>query len=220
MSMTPAAEIVEYQLEVAHRWLDEATALADRPAVEFIAQFSAFNAVYWLWAALNPEQSFSQVERNAVKTALAGIDEQLRERVIQKLKGGTSEGKMIAAVVQRLGPDAAAGVLHESADFITYLRAERQRPIHRMDKRSAKDSVGDPREGQRHLRVLGEEAASSIDKVKAVAGALYLIRCNLVHGSKVMHVEREEHVLVRRALPALRSLTRAVVEHCERNRPA
>lgn len=53
MSMTPAAEIVEYQLEVAHRWIEEATALVDRPAVEFVAQFSAFNAIRL--AAVNRE---------------------------------------------------------------------------------------------------------------------------------------------------------------------
>lgn len=220
--MTPAAEITEYQLEVARRWIDEATALIDRPAVEFVAQFSAFNAIYWLWAALAPGRSFSDAERNTIDAALAAhdsVDKELRERVLRRLEGPMSEGKMIAAVVRLLNPEAAADVLRDSAEFIHYLRA-RERPIHRMDTRSAKDSIGDPREGRKHLRVLGDDKSSAIDKVAALAATLYLIRCNLVHGSKVMHVEREEHALVGHALPALRSLTRAAVAHCERNRPA
>lgn len=211
--------MTEFQLGVASRWLDDARRANGVPSFEFVAYFSALNALYWLWGMAEGRTAFTDEERSRIESALEipEVTYDLRSRVGDKLRGLRSERALIEQAVEQLGEEKAKQILEAHADFIRYLCEERLRPIHRMDVRSRDNTVGDERMGKAYLETLKSSQASDTKKIKALAGTLYLIRCNLVHGSKVMDAEDQD--LVQRAVPPLRSITEAVLNHTEHARP-
>lgn len=217
-----ADEIIEFQILVAQGWIDDAATIEDRPQFQFVGYFAALNALYWLWGMLDGCEKFSPVERDRVTAALERIPEgdlsqDLRSRMFGGLGGLRNETALLHHLVQKLDPTVARHVLRAHRDYIDFLLVERRRPIHRMDGRSRTESVGDPTEGKKYLRWLGDENADDAKKLKALAGILYLIRCNLVHGSKVAQVE--DRGLLGRSVSPLRSITEAALEYTRRFRP-
>lgn len=57
-------------------------------------------------------------------------------------------------------------------------------PIKRMDKRTNKQFIGDDSDGCNWKSVLQNNDKSASEKLIALGNILYLIRCNLFHGSK------------------------------------
>jgi hypothetical protein len=123
-----------------------------------------------------------------------------------------SEVARIQALVEELGLDTANRILSRHSSFMGFLIS--RGPIRRMDKRSRTSAAGHPGDGTRFLALLQDRAPTT--KLKGLASILYLIRCNLVHGSKVAHAEGAD--LVRQSIPPLRSIAEACLEY-SRNRP-
>lgn len=206
-------EITEFQIQVAGGWIDEARGLVDHPRLQFVAYFTALNALYWLWAMAEGRETFSPDEREVVSKALAAIpDERLPDVLRQKMFGGLkNEAVLIQALVEKLGEETARRIISEHADYIRFLHDERRRPVHRMDRRSRRNSAGDPSDGKKYMKWLFDPQADATKKLKAVASTLYLVRCNLMHGSKVAFVEDAD--LVARSIAPLRGLADSALEY-------
>jgi hypothetical protein len=168
-------ELGEFQVHVAERWRDRAQR-ADDPFARFVFSFAALKALYFFWSRVDEPRSADGVRR-------ANELEQLEHLV----------GKLTEAEALR--------VLGACAVSLRFFRE--RRPIERMDKRRASHvERGDKTEGERFRGQL--DAPSSLDWVRGLASIVYLVRSNLVHGSK-MDVGDDEEV-VRHATPFLDGL--------------
>lgn len=215
----PIDEIIEFQIRVSHGWLNEGLAVGARPSFEFVAYFSAVNALYWLWGVLDGQQAFTTEERAHVEELLQAAPKELRSKILGRLGGLRNEAALMQALVGKFHPETAKRIVAEHEGYLRFLVEERRRPIHRMDARSVSNGNGDPSEGQKYLRWLSAPDSDASKKLKALAGVLYLIRCNLIHGSKVAHVE--DGGLVGRSVPLLRSIAEASLEYTQLSlRPA
>lgn len=153
---------------------------------QFIGYFMAFNALYWLWSRID----------NVTKPPL-GI------REIEHLVGKVGENK-----------NTATGIIKNNAEFVRLLAEDEERgPIRSMNTRGVNDDLGDDTEGRKQVaRMLKGDPRAQL---KGLAVALYLIRCNLVHGSKLA-----EEKLPEMGVAPLLELTTACLDYTKANRPA
>jgi hypothetical protein len=213
-------DLVEFQLQVAARWMTAARQLpaqAERLSqFEFIAYFAALNALYWLWGVVSNAQSFTEDERRIVEGALVGLPDDLRRRVVDRLIGPVGEHRLMSSLVGSLPADVAGKIL-EDADVkrsIQYLLA--RGPVQRMDRREADGVTGSIKEA-RQLQLRLRNAPEPFDRLLALSQILYIVRCNLVHGSKVLAGLDIE--LLQHSVPPLRMITEASVAMIRKVRP-
>ncbi len=128
---------------------------AIRPFVKFFFYFSGFNALYFAWAKADDLRNNEGRE--------AGELLQIRNLLV------------------KLSAEEAEEILGQFSPAIEYFSG--RRPVQRMDKRTCyRFDKGEEREGRRaHEKLI---SSSSVDQLVALGTILYLIRCNLVHGSK------------------------------------
>lgn len=208
--------ITDFQVSVARRWIHEAGSV-EQPHFKFVAYFGAVNALYWLWGMADEQVAFTDDERKLAKAVLEKAPATLRNKIMSRLGGLHGEAKLIDHLIDRivsaLGADKAANIVIEHADYISFWLRDR-RFLFNMNARDRDNPAGDPRQADKYLRDL--EAESSIVKLKALGGLLYILRCNLVHGSKETQFDQE---LIARSVPPLKSLADAALEATTRSRP-
>jgi len=100
-------------------------------------------------------------------------------RVLDNLKKRDGERKHIENLLKKFTEAKAAEILEKVDESVEYFRA---RPIRKMIDRSSDRPDGDLREGEELMSQL--ENGSNKDRIVALGKILYLIRSNLVHGSK------------------------------------
>lgn len=97
-------------------------------------------------------------------------------------------------------------------EFADPMRFFANRPIERMGDRTATDpSHGRVTEGRRHQRVLADPAADNAEKAKALASVLYIVRCNVAHGSKM--IMGDDLNVIQNAVPLLRALSSRAIDY-------
>ena len=171
-----------FQLTIADRWLERGEKSRDRFA-QFFFYFSGFNALYFLWKVAD------------------NLPEHKDDRPV-------GERDHIANLLRKLDHDDAKRILDEAAGSVAFFI---KRPIQRMDRQTAQaPGQGDPGEGSWLRRQLANTNAAPVDRVVALGRILYLVRCNLVHGSKADSGDDGE--VIAQAVPALRSLLAASME--------
>ncbi len=149
-------DLISFQTNIAKRWLSKGKASEDTFA-KFFFYFSGFNALYFLEAVIDD------------------LKDDKGKRV--------SEVKQIAHLLRKFDESTAKEILKALSQAVNYF--SKRPPIQRMDKRTAKNPHrGDDQEGSNLQKMLRKEGASSIDRLVALGKFLYLVRCNLVHGSK------------------------------------
>jgi len=124
--------------------------------------------------------------------------------------GHASEVVRIQRLVGRLGMNATKDILARHDDYIRFLTA--RDPLLRMDARSRTSTTGSPGKGEEYLALLQDRTAST--KLQGLASILYLIRCNLMHGSKT-----PGEALIEESVPALRSITKACLAYTQHKPP-
>lgn len=94
-----------------------------------------------------------------------------------------NEGKLIDNLLEKLGESKAEEILNKASVSVKYF-CERP-PIQRMDKRdSDTPSTGEKDEGRKWKKRLQSDNLSASQRICAMGQVLYLVRSNLVHGSK------------------------------------
>jgi len=177
-------DLAAFQANVARRWFDRARQYHD-PFVQFFFCFAALNALYFLWAHVDD-----------LKNDAGGL---------------VGEEKQIDHLLRKLPEVEAVSVLERSSQTTSYLA--RRPPIQRMDRRKpGQASTGDDREGRKWQRQL-QEGASPVEKLVALGRILYLVRSNLVHGSKTESGDDLE--LIQAMPPALREVGQVLLAFTE-----
>jgi hypothetical protein len=125
---------------------------------------------------------------------------------------GRSEHRQIENLVRKLGEGSWDRLLSEAPNEVRFFK--QREPIQKMDERSPDDPrEGDAKLGQQHRSVLMNPGASSLDKLVALAKILYIVRCNLCHGSK--GVLGDDRDVIRAATPLLRVLAEEALRYTE-----
>jgi hypothetical protein len=167
-------ELVEFQMKVAERWLKRGLSSADEFA-QFFFFFAGFNALYFLWGTID------DVRTDRGKRA--------------------GEEKQIHNLLGKFHAVDAGQILSDLSDTVTFFR-ERS-PIQRMGLRDVQQqSKGGVDEGTKWRDQLGDKDERR--RLLALGSILYLVRSNLVHGSKTDL--GDDHVVIQEAVPAVRLL--------------
>ncbi|MDA2919344.1 hypothetical protein MYX76_07630 [Desulfobacterota bacterium AH_259_B03_O07] len=148
-------DLVRFQIDISKRWLKRGREAED-VFTKFFFFFAGFNALYFLWGKMDELKNREGDPAGEVKQ-------------IENLLG-KFEGK------------EAQHILETLSSYVDYFC--KRSPVQRMDKRTDKSQhEGDPSEGKKWRRKLSE-ASSPLDRLVALGEILYLVRSNLVHGSK------------------------------------
>ena len=122
------------------------------------------------------------------------------------------EGKQIEHLLKSLTHETATyvlGLLTQPVDYFS-----KRRPIERMDKREVRHpTAGSDREGTMWRKQL-REAENPVDKVSALSQILYLVRSNLVHGSKAQSGDDAKIITI--SGPALKKLLELTINSTRR----
>lgn len=181
-------QLANFQLDIAKRWLRRGEESCD-VFFQFFCFFTGFNALYFLWGKL--------------------------DGLTNDHGNPAGEEKQIHHLIEKFGGEQTARVRGAQAvkDAIQYFGHERD-PIQRMGKRNrSSPESGDPSEGAKWKRQLGEQTRST-EQLKALASVLYLVRCNLVHGSK--SESGDDAQIIRKAVSALKELLSESIQVTER----
>jgi hypothetical protein len=156
-------DLAEFQLHLAERWLDRGAKSMDAYA-RFFFYFAGINALYYLWSKVD----------------------NVRGRAPDQ---PPNEAKQIEHLLGKVTPAQASQLVAAAHASVQFFGA--RRPIERMDKRSSgRATVGDAREGKKAREVLLQ--GSDQERVSALGKILYLVRSNLVHGSKMDQGDDEQ----------------------------
>ena len=144
-----------FQINVAKRWYERGLNSKDNFA-KFFFYFAGFNALYFLWGRVD------DVRNQQDKPA--------------------GEEKQIHNLLKKFNSDEANEILTEVKVIVDYL--QHRRPIQRMDIRDIDRQInGCDTEGKKwQSKLIKSELPEK--KLLALGSILYLIRSNLVHGSK------------------------------------
>lgn len=174
--------LANIQLRIAERWLERGVQSGDHFA-QFFFYFAGVNALYYLWSKAD------------------GV------------RGGTpgrppNEAQQIEHLLSKAGASESVAVLAAARDCVAYFSD--RRPIERMDKRSARHATaGSGREGSDAREILLNEGDN--ERLRALGHILYLVRSNLVHGSKMDCGDDQE--VIEHAAPGLRSILEWAVRY-------
>lgn len=156
-------DFIRIQLNISERWLNRGKKSQDIFA-KFFYYFSGFNALYFLWREIDDLKNEKGKRPN--------------------------ESKQIEHLLKKFDEREALEILKTLSKNVKYF-CER-RPIQRMDRRKAENPhEGDPDEGKKWQKLLKEKTLA-IDRLVALGEIIYLVRSNLVHGSKVESGDDEE----------------------------
>jgi hypothetical protein len=176
--------LLTLQLHAAERWESRGQSSSD-PFAKFFFYFVGLNALYFAWAKA--------------------------DGIRNRQGAGAGETLQIQHLLRKLGPEIAERILRALPDEISLFR--KRSPIQRMDKRTCVQfDSGDPSEGRRARDLLGE-ATQSLERLLALGAILYLVRSNLVHGSKAEAGDDRE--LIAAAVRPLALLLRASIDFTE-----
>lgn len=176
-------ELGDFQLKIAKRWFRRGEEIADVEAKLFF-YYTGFNALFFYWS--------------------------LVDGLLVPGKPKISEHKQIENLIRRLGDKSWVRLCRDVEQGIAFF--QRREPIQKMDERSPDDPrEGDPALGEKHRRVLLDPTAESVDRLIALAKILYLVRCNLCHGSK--GILGDDMKVIGQAMPLVRMLTEEAIRY-------
>jgi hypothetical protein len=117
--------------------------------------------------------------------------------------GEPNEGKQIEHLLSKLDEHKAQEILDELKPAIQFFIGHR--PIQRMNKRDVNSPYeGEADEGRRWRGKLQDDQATAVNKIIAIGRIIYLVRSNLVHGSKAESGDDRE--IIKNAVEPLRIL--------------
>ena len=171
-----------FQMNVAKRWRERGQDYKVDPYGQFFFYFAGFNALYFLWGRIDD---------------------------VRNSKGEPAgEEKQIEYVLRKLEESEAERILKIMAPTVAYFI--QRPPVQRMNKRNAESqTLGDKKEGKKWRNKLSG-SASSIEKLVALGHILYLVRSNLVHGSKALSGDDKD--IIENSVPALKEILNCIID--------
>lgn len=184
------AFLATFQLNIAKNWRRRGQSAKD-VFCKFFYFFSGFNALYFLWSQTD---DLKDSDGKPVR-----------------------EDKQIRHMLSKFSEEEASCILarqdfRECADYFG-----KRGPIQRMDRRDPADpALGEVREGKKWCTMLTSSQRQQ-ERLQALGSILYLVRCNLVHGSKTESGDDKE--IIRHAGAALSVLLDETLKLTDRSFP-
>ncbi len=150
-------DFIRNQVDIAERWLKRGDMTRDGYA-KFFFYFAGFNALYFLWGKVNK---------------------------VTKINGSIpSQQDIIENILGQFGDEKAEEILGKVKTEVNYFR--NRNPIQAMIERrpDKKFLEGNQNNGKEYRDILNNEKLTASKRLEAFAKILYLVRSNLVHGSK------------------------------------
>jgi hypothetical protein len=120
------------------------------------------------------------------------------------------EHEQIESLVRELGCQAWTRVSAECSKEVAFFTA--RAPLQKMEVRCKTDPrEGDPTLGSKHRGRLRDPVAGGVDKSVALMKIIYIVRCNLCHGSKGDAGDDKD--VIEHAAPVLRTVTDESIRH-------
>jgi hypothetical protein len=167
-------QLATFQVNIAQRWLERGHSSPD-VYTKFFFYFAGFNALYFLWGKVDDVRN--------QQGQPAGEEKQV-ENLIRKFRS-SDVAEMVAALKQ------------------TMRFFQDRSPIQRMDRRGPRNPIeGEVAEGKRWRDRLGQEKL--LERLVALGSILYLVRSNLVHGSKMDSGDDQD--VIQHAVPPVKLL--------------
>ena len=174
-----------FQLNIAQRWYDRGNRIDD-PFAKFFFYFSGFNALYFLWTKVD------DFKNEQGKTP--------------------NETKQIQHLLCKFGINQPEEVLAASLSGVNFF--SQREPVQRMDRRASDlPDRGAEDEGRRWRRKLTESSDPGA-RLMALGAILYIVRSNLVHGSKAE--AGDDRRVVEHSVEPLRILLHEAIELTKR----
>jgi len=174
-----------FQVNIAKRWQRRAAKSTDEFA-KFFFYFAGFNALYFLWGKIDD--------------------------VRNKENKPAGEGILIRHLLAKLDETTTTTLVNQLNTTVCYFT--NRNPVQRMDCRDKEHQIdGDEREGKRWREELKSDSSAQAG-LQALGSVLYIIRSNLVHGSKGEVGDDEE--IVRNSVKALKYILEATLAFTER----
>jgi hypothetical protein len=177
------SDLLEFQIDTAEIWLKRGREVKDRFS-KFLFFFAGLNALYFLWGKVD----------NVKKSTGDPAGEQLQ----------------LDNLIRKFDNDGAQKILEALSDSIIYF--QKRAPIQRIDKRTIESqNEGDDSEGKRYRSKLTNDHCAR-DRLIVLARILYLVRSNLVHGSKKGHENPEDDLeIIKFSIGALEVILREAI---------
>lgn len=178
------APLLVFQTKIARQWHFRAECSSDVFA-KFFFYFSGFNALYFAWAKADDLRNSQGNE--------------------------AGENLQVKNLLEKLSSEVAEGILEQSRPAIEFFLS--RGPIQRMGKRTCDNFLkGEESEGRSARNKL--TSSSSVDRLVALGKIIYLVRCNLVHGSKAEWGDDEQ--VIRASVAPLGLLLKRSIEFTEK----
>lgn len=148
-------DLIRFQLDIANRWLKKGQDIEDIFA-KFFFYFAGINALYFLWGKID------------------GLEKDVETRI--------EEWKHLQELLKKFKENEATAILDKVSSEVKYFC--KRRPIQKMEKRTiVSQQEGDEWIGRNSQQKL-HAGKSSVEKLVALGDILYIVRSNLIHGSK------------------------------------
>lgn len=178
------APLLVFQTKIARRWHFRAECSSDVFA-KFFFYFSGFNALYFAWAKADDLKNSQGRE--------AGESLQIKNQL------------------QKLDSEETKDIVREVTPAIEFFSS--RKPIQRMGKRTCDNCLkGEESEGRSARNKLA--SSSSVERLVALGKIIYIVRCNLVHGSKAEGGDDEQ--VIRESVYPLSLLLKKSIEFTEK----
>ncbi|MCZ7357897.1 MAG: hypothetical protein O8C66_03915 [Candidatus Methanoperedens sp.] len=123
--------------------------------------------------------------------------------VINKIDG--SQQEKIQNLLEQLGDSKAKEIIDEVKNEVEYFC--RRKPIQKMNRRiGEKLMVGYSDDGIRYQKILQDEYRPALERIVSLGQILYLVRSNLVHGSKEESGSGDDFEIIKSSIEPLKVL--------------
>jgi hypothetical protein len=175
-------DFIRDQVDIAERWLTRGNEIDGDIYAKFFFYFAGFNALYFLWGKVNKINGSRPRQQDLIKNLLGQFGDTKAEEILDKVK-----------------------------TEVIYFRD--RDPIQAMNNRiDVKLLIGDSHEGQQCKKVLQTEGRSASERLVALGIILYLVRSNLVHGSKRAEDSGDDKTIISNSIKPLEIfLTEAIL---------
>ncbi|HEY9246214.1 MAG TPA: hypothetical protein VIO11_05135 [Candidatus Methanoperedens sp.] len=176
-------DFIRDQVDIAERWLTRGNKIDGDIYAKFFFYFAGFNALYFLWGIVNEISGSRPRQQDLIENLLCQFGDTKAKEILDKVKND-----------------------------VDYFR--NRNPIQAMIKRKSdkKFLEGDQKEGKDYQDTLNNESKTASQRLVAFAKILYLVRSNLVHGSKRAEVSGDDETIIAKSIKPMEIFLTEAIE--------
>ncbi len=167
-------DFIRDQVDIAERWLTRGNEMDGDIYSKFFFYFAGFNALYFLWGIVNEINGSRPRQQDLIENLLGQFGDTKAEEILGKVKSEVDHFR-------------------------------NRNPIQAMINRKPDRRFleGDQKEGKEYQDILSNVSLTASQRLIAFAKILYLVRSNLVHGSKRAKDSGDDETIIAKSIKPL-----------------